>query len=158
MRAFLVIRLQIWTTGNDPKIIDLLDRGYNVILSNYDALYLDCGFGSWVGEGNNWCSPYIGWEKVYKNGFTHFDPKYRPQFLGGEAALWSEQSDQHTLDSRVWPRLSAWAERLWANPTTSWREAEPRMLIHRERLAEANVAAEPLQPLWCVQNEGNCPI
>ena len=32
-----------------------------MIFSNYDALYLDCGYGAWVGEGNNWCSPYKGW-------------------------------------------------------------------------------------------------
>lgn len=24
-------------------------------------------FGSWVGEGNNWCSPYKGWQLVYDN-------------------------------------------------------------------------------------------
>lgn len=23
-------------------------------------MYLDCGFSAWVGEGNNWCSPYKG--------------------------------------------------------------------------------------------------
>lgn len=106
--------LQIWTTGTDSKITDLLERGYKLILSNYDGLYLDCGFGAWVTEGVNWCAPYIGWEKVYKNNFTHFDPKYRSQFLGAEAAMWSEQTDHFTLDGRVWPRLSALAERLWA--------------------------------------------
>ena len=41
-----------------------------MIMSNYDDLYLDCGFGAWVGEGNNWCSPYKGWQKIYMN-----DPK-----------------------------------------------------------------------------------
>lgn len=127
-------------------------------MSNYDGLYLDCGFGSWVGEGNNWCSPYIGWERVYKNNFTQFDEKYRAQFLGAEAALWSEQTDENVLDGRLWPRLSAIAERLWLDPTTSWREAESRMLIHRERLVENGIAAESLQPQWCLQHEGECPI
>lgn len=151
------IKLQVWTTGNDPKVKALLQRGYKLIMSNYDALYLDCGFGAWVTEGNNWCSPYIGWEKVYKNSLTGFG-EYNKQFYGAEAALWSEQADHHTLDGRIWPRLSALGERLWSNPSTSWREAESRMLIHRERLVENGIAAESLQPQWCLQHEGECPI
>lgn len=59
--------IQIWTTGSDPQVNDLLNKGYRLIFSNYDALYFDCGFGAWVTEGNNWCSPYIGWQKVYEN-------------------------------------------------------------------------------------------
>ena len=39
----------------------LADKGYRMIFSNYDSLYLDCGYSAWVGEGNNWCSPYKGW-------------------------------------------------------------------------------------------------
>lgn len=59
--------IQVWTTGTDNQISELLQRGYRLILSNYDALYLDCGFAGWVTDGNNWCSPYIGWQKVYSN-------------------------------------------------------------------------------------------
>lgn len=152
--------IQIWTTGNDPKIGDLLDRGYRLIMSNYDALYLDCGFGAWVTEGQNWCSPYIGWEKVYKNDWRNITstPARRAQILGAEAALWSEQADDNVLDGRFWPRASALAERLWSDPETTWRSAEPRMLVHRERLVENGLRAESLQPQWCLQNEGECPI
>lgn len=42
---------QVWTTGVDPQIQGLLQKGYRLIMSNYDALYLDCGFGAWVGAG-----------------------------------------------------------------------------------------------------------
>lgn len=37
--------IQIWTTGDDPKVQTILEKGYKMIVSNYDALYLDCGFG-----------------------------------------------------------------------------------------------------------------
>jgi hypothetical protein len=42
----------------DKTIKTLADKGYKMIFSNYDALYLDCGFENYIGLGNNWCSPY----------------------------------------------------------------------------------------------------
>ncbi|XP_049544745.1 chitooligosaccharidolytic beta-N-acetylglucosaminidase-like [Anopheles darlingi] len=150
--------IQVWTTGNDTKVKNLLEKGYRLIVSNYDALYLDCGLDGWITDGSNWCAPYIGWQKVYNNDLMAIGGPYANQILGAEAALWTEQSDSHTLDNRLWPRLSALAERLWSNPRSGWQAAEARMLVHRERLIEAQVAANSIQPKWCLQNEGNCPI
>lgn len=59
--------IQIWTTSDDATIQTLLEKNYTLILSNYDALYLDCGFAGWVTDGNNWCTPYKGWQKIYDN-------------------------------------------------------------------------------------------
>ena len=89
--------IQVWTTAHDSTIKEVYEQGYRLILSNYDALYFDCGYGSWVGNGaNNWCSPYIGWQKVYENSprsiIEHFHLDYKKeQILGSEAALWTEQ-------------------------------------------------------------------
>ncbi|KAG6455517.1 hypothetical protein O3G_MSEX009246 [Manduca sexta] len=148
--------IQVWTTGVDPQIQGLLQKGYKLIISNYDALYFDCGFGAWVGSGNNWCSPYIGWQKVYDNSPAVMALSYRDQILGGEVALWSEQADSSTLDGRLWPRAAAFAERVWAEPATTWRDAEQRMLHVRERLVRMGIKAESLEPEWCYQNEGFC--
>ena len=38
----------------------LVSRGFRMIFSNTDATYLDCGYGGWVGDGNNYCTPYKG--------------------------------------------------------------------------------------------------
>ena len=35
--------IQIWTTGSDQVIAELVNKGFRVIFSNYDALYFDCG-------------------------------------------------------------------------------------------------------------------
>ncbi|KAM7356950.1 beta-hexosaminidase 1 [Cochliomyia hominivorax] len=150
--------IQIWTTGMDPKVTDILKRGFHIIVSNYDALYFDCGGAGWVTDGNNWCSPYIGWQKVYENRMETIAGDYIPLVMGAEAAIWSEQIDEHTVDQRFWPRASALAERLWSNPADGWRQAEPRMLLHRERLVENGISAEVLQPEWCLQNQNECPI
>jgi hexosaminidase len=150
--------IQIWTKGDDPKVQTLLESGFKIIVSNYEALYLDCGFAGWVTDGNNWCSPYIGWQKVYENDLKDIGGIYTPQILGGEAALWSEQADEQTLDNRFWPRTSAFAERLWTDPKTSWRDAESRMLWHREHLVQNGIMAELLEPQWCLQNDDQCPL
>uniref|UniRef100_A0A1A9WD41 Beta-hexosaminidase n=1 Tax=Glossina brevipalpis TaxID=37001 RepID=A0A1A9WD41_9MUSC len=150
--------IQIWTRGDDAQVLGILKRGFQIIVSNYDALYFDCGGANWVRDGNNWCSPYIGWQKVYDNRMEDIAKYYISQVLGAEAAVWSEQIDEQNLDQRLWPRASALAERLWSNPDGNWRQAEARMLLHRQHLVENGIAAEPLQPEWCLQNQNGCPI
>lgn len=61
------------------------------------------------------------------------------------------------MDAKLWPRGIALAERLWSDPVLSYRDAEPRILIQRERFIENGIAAENIQPRWCLQNEGECP-
>ncbi|XP_046742944.1 chitooligosaccharidolytic beta-N-acetylglucosaminidase [Diprion similis] len=154
--------IQIWTTGEDETISRLIRNNFKVIFSNYDAWYLDCGFGAWVGEGNNWCSPYKGWQVVYDNSplailtSQGFGPDKKNLILGGEATLWSEQTDSTTIDSRLWPRAAAAAERLWSEPKSSWIHAEHRMLRHRERMVQKGINADSIQPEWCAQNQGYC--
>ncbi|XP_037052327.1 chitooligosaccharidolytic beta-N-acetylglucosaminidase-like [Bradysia coprophila] len=151
--------IQIWTTahGSDSQISHLLEKGYDVIISNHDVLYLDCGFGNWVGSGNNWCSPFSPWHLIYDNNFRDMAGDRTSQVLGGEVCSWSEPTDDVTLDSKLWPRASAFGERLWSDPDTDFRGAEYRILIHREFLVQYGIHAESIQPEWCVQNLGECP-
>ena len=135
-------------------------------MSNYDAWYLDCGVSAWVGKGNNWCSPYSSWQTVYDNSprsiVTNFNASPGVDFAslvrGGSAALWSEQSDDQTLDSRLWPRAAALAERLWAEPESDSLQALTRLVHHRERMVQRGFGAEPLQPEYCHQNDGICVL
>ena len=145
--------------ANDPKIQTILANGYKLIITNVDALYLDCGFPGWVTGGFNWCSPYKGWQRIYDNKMeTIAAGNYINQILGASTAMWTEQTDGEALDSRLWPRASALAERMWTNPTTGWRAAESRMLFNRKRLVENGIAADRLQPQWCLLNEEECPM
>ena len=169
--------IQIWTKGDDQQIGDLLRQGYQLILSNYDAWYLDCGVSAWVGKGNNWCSPYKSWQTVYDNSPRQIARSFqqpaaasrRPsqnvcqtdlsaQMLGGSAAVWTEQADDSTLDNKLWPRGAALAERLWAEPETDSLAAQWRLVNHRRRMVARGVQAETMQPEYCHQYDGSCYI
>lgn len=95
--------IQLWGDNGDPATAELLRKKFRVIFSNSDAWYLDCGFGAWVGEGNNWCSPYKGWQMMYDNNPLDMagSPDYYDQVLGGAGALWSEQVSGGTIDAKV---------------------------------------------------------
>ena len=80
-------------------ITSLIEKRYNIIFSSYDQLYLDCGFSAWVGEGNNWCNPYKGWQKIYsfdpqkavkRRGFE-LTEEIKGLLTGAEAPIWTEQ-------------------------------------------------------------------
>lgn len=71
----------------------LLSRGY----------YLDLMRPA---ERHNWVDPLPLRRRI--------SPEERGLVLGGEAAMWGEHVDHRTVDSRVWPRAAAVAERLWS--------------------------------------------
>ena len=41
---------------------------------------------------------------------------YEQNILGGEAAMWSEQVEGVAVEAKLWPRVAALGERLWADP------------------------------------------
>jgi len=45
---------------------------------------------------------------------TTLSPEEQKRVLGGEATMWAEWVSAETIDSRIWPRTAAIAERLWS--------------------------------------------
>ena len=60
----------------------------------------------------------------------------RKNLLGGEACMWTEMADSITLESRIWPRSGAIAEKLWSPKelTDDPRDMYRRLLILNDYL------------------------
>jgi hexosaminidase len=99
--------IHAWRGTNEGQeaggaLIKAAKSGYNTVLSN--GYYIDL---------------MLGLESHYMN-----DPlpkkiilsqEEKARVLGGEAAMWSELVTPLNIDSRIWPRTAAIAERLWSN-------------------------------------------
>ncbi|MGA2116267.1 MAG: family 20 glycosylhydrolase [Bryobacteraceae bacterium] len=46
-------------------------------------------------------------------------PEVADRILGGEACMWTELADSENVDSRIWPRTAAIAERFWSPQTVT---------------------------------------
>lgn len=73
--------------------------------------------------------------------------------IGGEACMWGEMVDESNIVSRIWPRASATAEKLWSayNDKTLWyrnsndylADVAPRLEEQACRLKKRGVPSEP---------------
>ena len=61
---------------------------------------------------------------------TKLTPEQHRLILGGEVCMWAEHLDQRTIDSRIWPRTAAVAERFWSPRDTRNVDDMYRRLDH----------------------------
>ena len=82
-------------------------EGYRGILSN--GYYLDLG---WTAARHYAVDPLGG-------PAMSLTPEQKQLILGGESCMWSEYVNAENIDSRIWPRNGAIAERLWSPEGTT---------------------------------------
>ena len=71
---------------------------------------------------------------------TTLTPAQQKLILGGEATMWSEWVTPETIDSRIWPRTAAIAERLWSPANVrDVADMYRRLTIVSARLDEAGL-------------------
>ena len=77
---------------------------------------------------------------------TKLTPEQQKLILGGEVCMWAEQLDQRTIDSRIWPRTAAMAERFWSKQDVRdvddmYRRLEP-VSVELESLGLRHITSE----------------
>jgi hexosaminidase len=77
-------------------------QGYRGILSN--GYYLDLG---WSAARHYAVDPMSG-------DAANLSAEEKQRILGGESCMWAEYVNPENVDSRIWPRNAAIAERLWS--------------------------------------------
>ena len=92
--------IQSWR-GRD-SLLDAAKRGYRGLLSN--GYYIDLNQSA---EQHYLVDPLDGIA-------DKLTPEQTSSILGGEATIWSEFVDGEIIDSRIWPRTAAIAERFWS--------------------------------------------
>jgi hexosaminidase len=94
------IAIQSWR-GPD-SLAQAAKQGYRGLLSS--GFYVDL---MWSAERHYSTEPLSG-------AAANLTPEEQKRILGGEACMWSEYVSPENIDSRIWPRTAAIAERLWS--------------------------------------------
>lgn len=166
--------VQTWQSND--AVVEVVKKGYRALAGNYEFWYLDCGQGQWLDfypgpdsasfwPYQDYCSPRHNWRVMYSLDPLDGVPKdLQHLVLGGEAHIWSEQTDTVTLDHMVWPRTCAAGEVLWSGAKDAQGQnrsqiiASPRLNQMRERLVARGIRAEPIQMPFCTQNGTQCAL
>ena len=85
---------------NGGSLIAAAKKGYQTVLSN--GYYID----RMLSVEHHYLVDPIGDEQL--------SDEEQLRILGGEATMWSELVTSQTIDSRIWPRTAAIAERFWS--------------------------------------------
>lgn len=87
----------------DRSMVEAARMGYRVLNTKADEMYIDLLYPT---DFHYLFDPLPG--------DTPLNEEQRKRVLGSEATMWGELVSPETIDSRIWPRTAAIAERLWS--------------------------------------------
>jgi hexosaminidase len=120
--------IQSWRGA--ASLADAAKKGYNGILSA--GYYIDLIFPA--------SQHYLADPLPETSTLT---PEEAKHVLGGEATMWGEWVSPETIDSRIWPRTAAIAERLWSpREVTDVDDMYRRLSVISRQLEELGLTHE----------------
>jgi hexosaminidase len=96
--------IQSWR--GQESLAQAAKQGYRGLLSY--GYYLDLMWPAWR---------HYGVDPITE-GAANLNAEEQQRILGGEACMWAEYVSPENIDSRIWPRAAAIAERLWSPAQT----------------------------------------
>jgi hexosaminidase len=85
-------------------------------------------------------------------------PEEAARLVGGEACMWGEHIGPETIDSRIWPRLAAVAEKLWSPASVKdVHDMYRRLAVTSLRLSEVGLGHNEHAAHMLHQSIGNGP-
>jgi len=125
------VAIQIWRDMENTALAARL--GHNVIVSPTSHAYFNYGLDE------------IDLKKAYK---IEPIPKRLPEMarsriLGGECTMWTERAARDELESKLYPRIVAFAERMWSPEKVTFENFHRRLQRHYERLDQLGVDYGP---------------
>ncbi|CAJ1958474.1 unnamed protein product [Cylindrotheca closterium] len=125
--------IDVWKGFDTKTMSDATRRGFKVILSG--CWYLD--------------HLTLDWQNFYSCNPSNFTGR-TDLLLGGHASMWGEHVDASNFISRIYPRVSAMAERLWTGDISIAKEnVRQRISDFRCRMVQQGFAAQPIGPGFC---------
>jgi hexosaminidase len=136
--------IQSWR--GPASLADAAKKGYNGILSA--GYYIDLVFPA---------SQHYLADPIPEN--STLSPEEAKHVLGGEATMWGEWVSPETIDSRIWPRTAAIAERLWSPRTvTDVDDMYRRLSVLSRQLEELGLTHEKNYPMLLRRLAGSAEI
>jgi hexosaminidase len=124
-------------------------KGYDGILSN--GYYIDLSYPA--------SQHYVADPLPADSGLSEAEAAH---ILGGEATMWGEWVSPETIDSRIWPRTAAIAERLWSpREVNDVEDMYRRLKIISRQLEELGLTHEKNQAVMLrrlAQDEDTGPL
>lgn len=128
--------VDVWQSWNDLPVRDMASQSHDILVSS--CWYLDH-------LDEDWLSFYRCDPRAF-NGTV----KQKERVMGGSASMWGERVDEQNFMSRVWPRASATAEKLWSGESdNATRTAAARLDRFRCLMVLRGFGASPIQPGSC---------
>jgi len=138
-------KLGTYHDGGLKNVLNGIKKGGGVLVSPASKMYLDIKYDSQTKLGLNWPG-YINLKTAYDWKIEEEFPQIpKSKIIGIEAPLWSETiSTSDDIDYLTFPRLPAYSEIGWTNPSKrKWKDFISRIASHLFLWEERNINYYP---------------